>query len=103
MTNIDAVSVVAMVKRCVGHINATGEAEYDKESIDNLKRYFMVIDALIGDVQDLLPNFEDERVSVMLIGNHALGYLSGLSKDIDARLKEAYRKHWEIADNRVVK
>lgn len=89
MATISGLTVAQMAEKCIGHIDAIGETNYDEASFDNLKRHLEVIDILLGDVQSLTANAVSYEGSVQRIGCRAIGYLAELRDNIDEWLKEA--------------
>ena len=87
---MDADTIANIVKLCVGHVNATGETNYDVESIENLRTLFCVIDGLLEDIQSLVPNSKSPAFSVANIGCTSIGYLAGLKDNIDEWLEQRW-------------
>lgn len=88
--DIDAKSVAIMVERCLGHVNAIGETNYDNASLENLKKYFEVLDILLDDVQLLIPDSKSPAFSVANIGCAAIGYLAALKDSIAGWLEQRW-------------
>ena len=74
--------IAEMAERCIGHIDAIGETNYDMVSLENLKKHLEVIDILLDDVQLLISNADSCAYSVKEIGTGAVGYLFSLQDSI---------------------
>ena len=90
MNEIDTRSVESMVEKCLGHINAIGETNYDEVSSANLKKYFEVLDILLNDIQALIPESKSPAFSVANIGCAAIGYLAALKDSISNWLEQRW-------------
>ena len=87
MGMINGCDIAEMAERCIGHINAIGETNYDNVSLENLKKHLEVIDILLDDVQLLIPNTDSCAYSVKEIGACAVKYLFSLQDSIKDWLK----------------
>lgn len=92
MNKIEADVISMIAERCIGHIDAIGETEYDNASFENLKTQMAVIDIMLDDVQMLAPNAVSYEASVQKIGCRVIGYLAELRDSIDGWLKEAQER-----------
>lgn len=93
MTDINSMTIATIAERCIGHIDAIGESNYDKQSYENLKSHCDVIDILLDDIQFLLPYMDSCEGSVHLIGCRAFGYLAELRGKIDDWIEEVVERN----------
>ena len=70
-----AETVIEVVKKLVGEVDAVGSSHIDEKRLENLKVMTEVIDELIEEVISSAGTKDDYRYSMQQIGKYAFGYL----------------------------
>lgn len=70
-----AETVIEVVKKLVGEVNAVGSADINRERLENLEVMTEVVDELIEEVISSAGTKDDYRYSMQQIGEYAFGWL----------------------------
>jgi len=65
------VAIDEIVKKLIGPVYPTGEADEDKRRLDNLKELTMLIDRLLDYVESIIPDKERPEYSLRKAGEFA--------------------------------
>ena len=87
-TRIEPEVLAEMVMRCVGHINPIGETNYDNISYENLKCLLNMMDIILDNIQELIPDAKSTAFSVSLIGCLAISSLAAWKDTIADSLNQ---------------
>ena len=78
-----AETVIEVVKKLVGEVDAAGSSHIDEKRLENLKVMTEVIDELIREVIYSASTKDDYRYSMQQIGKYAFGYLKEWKETLD--------------------
>lgn len=88
MATISGMTVAMMAEKCIGPIDASGEAGCSLEAALNLHEMCVTINTLLMDVRRVTSSITSDDPAAQVIGGRAIGYLAELRDSIDGWLKE---------------
>ena len=70
--------LIGIVRKLVGPINPVGETNTDNERYENLKAMTELVDALVSDIDRVIPNKRRSEYSMKRAGEHADEFFNSL-------------------------
>lgn len=89
MATISGLTVALMAEKCIGHVDATGDATHDMDAVMHLHELCVVINALLMDVHSATQYISSDMPGAQVLGGRAVSYLAELRDDIDLLIKDA--------------
>ena len=80
---MEAETVIEVVKKLVGEVDATGSSNINRERLENLEVMTEVVDELMEEIISSSGTKDDYRRSVQQIGKYAFEYLKKWKETLD--------------------